>query len=93
MHPIAIHTITKRRPLAAGLDARPLLDQIDLPSAYFVYAIGSRLRRQVQRSPGMSTLSSAIQSARFLLDLAEIYGSYRLSMTMTDGQAIAALFG
>ena len=55
-----------------GLMSGHCSEQIDLPSAYLVYAVGSRLRRQVQRSPGGGPLSYRLISAPFLRDLAEI---------------------
>src|SRR5260221_13856739 len=48
-------------------------EQIDVPSAYLVYAVGSRLRRQVQRSAGRrAPFSYRLISAPILDDLAEI---------------------
>jgi hypothetical protein len=48
-------------------------EQIDLPSAYLVYAVGSLLRRQGQRWPGGGApFSYGLISARILHDLVEI---------------------
>jgi hypothetical protein len=40
-----------------GLRPGHCLEQIDMPSAYLIYPVGSRLRRQIQRSPGGATIS------------------------------------
>jgi hypothetical protein len=55
-----------------GLLPGQCLEQIDLPSAYLVYAVGRRLRRQVQHLPGSGPIRTGLLSTRFLHDLAEI---------------------
>jgi len=50
-----------------------LSERIDLPSAYLVYAVGNRLRRKLQLSPGSASFRTDLyKSAAFVLDLAEI---------------------
>jgi hypothetical protein len=49
------------------------LEQIDLPSAYLIYAVGNRLWRKLQLSPGGASFRTDLyKSAAFLLDFAEI---------------------
>jgi hypothetical protein len=49
------------------------LEQIDLPSAYLVYAVGRRLRRKFEFSPGGASFRTGLlQSAALLRDLAKL---------------------
>jgi len=42
-----------------GLMPGRYLEQIDVPSAYLVYAVGNRLRRKLQLSPGSAPILEA----------------------------------
>jgi hypothetical protein len=54
-----------------GLTPGRSSEQMDLPSAYLVCAVGRRLRRQEQRLPGGGPLAFRLISAPLLRDLAE----------------------